>query len=396
MEAELPWWQIPVIIDLDVDNLMDTNEGALGRHAEDGHVVFDLTSEHQQEVSESALQDSELEIAFRVHSKSSAALASKGWSSKPIHAPVVVDACTENTMPLREGNAPESQQHSEVSVPLCTDRSSMSAGKEHGPRLPGTYCITEGGIVELTAEYQRKKLKALRKRARRLRRRATESYDKKVEAQMLRALRRAMRRARRRNCDGAGPKSVSCDATTGKLTGCNSERARLMHISSVAANRKKVRGQAGVISPHINSSQRHRRKTKFFPSASGAMMPNRVHKNVRSGLLSSLMQRLRFCATVKRTGKTRGGGWVKRTILLTNVEACEDAMVRTDHAWLKIGKQFDSLSLKSGDRVQFNARVKWYRKQGGYDLQLSHHAKLQKCIAPAHTGSPALQPLARS
>jgi hypothetical protein len=169
-----------------------------------------------------------------------------------------------------------------------------------------------------------------------------------------------------------------------------------MHTSSVAANRKKVRGQAGVISPHINSSQRHRRKTKFFPSASGAMMPNRVHKNVRSGLLSSLMQRLRFCATVKRTGKTRGGGWVKRTILLTNVEACEDAMVRTDHAWLKIGKQFDSLSLKSGDRVQFNARVKWYRKQGGYDLQLSHHAKLQKCIAPAHTGSPALQPLARS
>lgn len=114
-------------------------------------------------------------------------------------------------------------------------------------------------------------------------------------------------------------------------------------------------------------------------------LPSRLHERLRLGLVPQLLQRLRFRATVGRLGMTRGGRrtWRKQTLLLHNVEACEASHpelppARTDHVWLKVGKQLASLGLVHGDTVEFNARVRWYKKRGGWDLQLSNHMKLEK------------------
>jgi len=111
--------------------------------------------------------------------------------------------------------------------------------------------------------------------------------------------------------------------------------------------------------------------------------PGEVHDNMRDGLVSVLMQRLRFQAKFVRFGK-KGGRWKKGTVLLHDVTALDqplnkDLPAYTDHVWLTVGKQLQSLSVRHGDIVAFNARVKWYRKRGGYDLKLSHHTKLEKC-----------------
>ncbi|CAE7478601.1 unnamed protein product [Symbiodinium natans] len=42
----------------------------------------------------------------------------------------------------------------------------------------------------------------------------------------------------------------------------------------------------------------------------------------------------------------------------------------------KVGKQLAQLAPKLGQLVEFDARVRWYRKLGGWDLRLSHHTSL--------------------
>eukprot|EP00747_Dinoflagellata_sp_TGD_P017433 gnl/TRDRNA2_/TRDRNA2_125823_c0_seq2.p1 gnl/TRDRNA2_/TRDRNA2_125823_c0~~gnl/TRDRNA2_/TRDRNA2_125823_c0_seq2.p1 ORF type:complete len:277 (+),score=25.78 gnl/TRDRNA2_/TRDRNA2_125823_c0_seq2:55-885(+) len=109
-----------------------------------------------------------------------------------------------------------------------------------------------------------------------------------------------------------------------------------------------------------------------------------IHPNVRLGLAQVQMQRLRFRGTVRRLGKTRGvrRAWRKQTVLLVDVHACEhadvaaDLPVSTDHVWLKVGKQLADIGMHRGDLVEFDARVRWYKKCGGWDLQLSHHTKV--------------------
>lgn len=39
----------------------------------------------------------------------------------------------------------------------------------------------------------------------------------------------------------------------------------------------------------------------------------------------------------------------------------------TDHLWFKVGKQFESLDLQPGDRIEFTARVESYRKRARDD-----------------------------
>lgn len=112
--------------------------------------------------------------------------------------------------------------------------------------------------------------------------------------------------------------------------------------------------------------------------------PGYVHDNLRVGLVEDLMQRLRFRANVIRMGKTRGK-WTQPTVLLRDVEAVVETpgmpRAKTDHVWLKVGKQLSELHLRAGDVVEFDARVRWYRKKGGCDLRLSHHTKLTKLPA---------------
>jgi len=96
------------------------------------------------------------------------------------------------------------------------------------------------------------------------------------------------------------------------------------------------------------------------------------------------MERMRFRGTMSRLGRTRGGRWAwqKPTVLLTDVKACDsprldgDLQYHTDHVWLKVGKQLSGAGLRPGCRVEFDARVRWYRKKGGCDLQLSHHTRI--------------------
>lgn len=141
---------------------------------------------------------------------------------------------------------------------------------------------------------------------------------------------------------------------------------------------------------------RTKRRVLDFP-------PGQIHAHVRTGLLDALMQRIRFRGTVARLGKTRGGRkvWQKPTVLLTEVQACEGKKINgkkphhTDHVWLKVGKQLSVLGLRPGSVVEFDARVRWYRKAGGWDLQLSHHTKIALARRTLHpgTGAPAPNPL---
>jgi len=96
-------------------------------------------------------------------------------------------------------------------------------------------------------------------------------------------------------------------------------------------------------------------------------------------------QRLTFTGKVERYGG-KGGG--KFTILIVDVKHLNGTFI-TDHLWFNLTKGFKSLRLEPGERVQFDARVKPYRK--GYqgtrkkidkpvsdDYKLSHPTRISR------------------
>ncbi|CAK0848907.1 unnamed protein product [Prorocentrum cordatum] len=105
-------------------------------------------------------------------------------------------------------------------------------------------------------------------------------------------------------------------------------------------------------------------------AGAGVEPPGRVHPNARQDLMHGVMQRLRFRGTVRRLGRTRGvrKAWVKPTVLLVDVRACscpavaDELPLETDHVWLKVGKQLADLQLLPGSVLEFDARVRWYKK----------------------------------
>lgn len=112
--------------------------------------------------------------------------------------------------------------------------------------------------------------------------------------------------------------------------------------------------------------------------------PGHISSQFRTGLVEAFMQRLRFRAVLVRMGRVRGGRGAQQTVLLRNVEAVGSADKKlghlnafTDHVWMKVGKIIKAGALRSGDHVEFDARVRWYRKAAGYDLKLSHPTKLK-------------------
>jgi len=114
-----------------------------------------------------------------------------------------------------------------------------------------------------------------------------------------------------------------------------------------------------------------------------ATAPGHVHPGMRVDLLGIHNERLRFRGTVVRFGKTHGRkAWKKTTLLIRNVEACDGARLdggrayRTDHIWMIVGKQLEQHALRPGAAIEFDARVRWYRKAGGWDLRLSHHTRI--------------------
>ncbi len=98
-------------------------------------------------------------------------------------------------------------------------------------------------------------------------------------------------------------------------------------------------------------------------------------------------QRKRFRATFIRLGKkTNYQGYSEETILLNRVIDTETGNVVTDHLWFSFTKGFQDARIQEGDTIEFEARVKEYKK--GYvnrayginnrkqDYKLSHPTRI--------------------
>ena len=79
-----------------------------------------------------------------------------------------------------------------------------------------------------------------------------------------------------------------------------------------------------------------------------------------------------------------GKGKNKFTVCLTNIHDDKNNFL-CDHIWLNVGKQIKELGwLQKGDKIQFNARVKKYRKGSikrgipvAMDYKLTYPSKVQ-------------------
>jgi hypothetical protein len=94
---------------------------------------------------------------------------------------------------------------------------------------------------------------------------------------------------------------------------------------------------------------------------------------MRKHLEDKVGQRKRFKAVVTRFGKkVNYNGYTDTTILLTRIIDSETFIVVTDHQWFAYTKGFEKAQLKEGDTIEFEARVKMYKK-GYVNRKLSIH-----------------------
>jgi hypothetical protein len=113
---------------------------------------------------------------------------------------------------------------------------------------------------------------------------------------------------------------------------------------------------------------------------------------MRKSLAKQDGERKTFRATFIRLGKKSNfKGYSEETILLKDVIDPETKQVVTDHVWFAFSTGFQKLMLKEGDMIEFDARVKAYKK--GYinsryginnsktDYKLSHPTKIKIVIA---------------
>jgi hypothetical protein len=112
---------------------------------------------------------------------------------------------------------------------------------------------------------------------------------------------------------------------------------------------------------------------------------------MRKKLASAEGERKRFRATFTRFGKKINyQGHSETTILLTGIRDLGTDMVVTDHAWFSYTKGFEEIKLEEGSTIEFDARIKEYKK--GYvnkrigvnnskkDYKLSHPTKITLII----------------
>jgi len=104
---------------------------------------------------------------------------------------------------------------------------------------------------------------------------------------------------------------------------------------------------------------------------------------MRKNLEDKVGQRKKFKAVVSRFGKkVNYNGYTAITILLTNIIDAETNTVVTGHQWFAFTKGFEQAQLKEGETIEFEARVKVYKKgyvnrklsinQRQSDYKLSH------------------------
>ena len=100
-------------------------------------------------------------------------------------------------------------------------------------------------------------------------------------------------------------------------------------------------------------------------------------------------KRKKFKAVFERIGKkVNYKGYSEETILLKDVIDLEINQVVTDHIWFLFSKGFEKLYPKTGMIIEFEARVKEYRKgyinkslkinQSKTDYKLSHPTKIKE------------------
>jgi hypothetical protein len=108
---------------------------------------------------------------------------------------------------------------------------------------------------------------------------------------------------------------------------------------------------------------------------------------IRKRLAAEEGQRKTFRATFSKFGKKINyKGYSEPTILLVNIVDAASNEVVADHVWFSLTKGFDSIKLEAGAVIEFEARIKEYKK--GYvnkkiginsrtkDYRLSHPTKI--------------------
>ena len=110
---------------------------------------------------------------------------------------------------------------------------------------------------------------------------------------------------------------------------------------------------------------------------------------MRKELAKDEGERKTFRAIFKRIGKkVNYKGYSEDTILLSNVSDVVTGKVVADHMWFSFTKGFEGIDLKEGAILEFDARIKSYKKgyvNKGYginkqklDYKLSHPTKIRK------------------
>ena len=113
---------------------------------------------------------------------------------------------------------------------------------------------------------------------------------------------------------------------------------------------------------------------------------------VRKNLADKIGLRKKFRAVFTRFGKkVNYNGYTDTTLLLTNIIDLETNAQVTDHHWFAFTKGFEKANLKEGISLEFEARVKQYKK--GYvnrklainnqqsDYKLSHPTNIKVLAA---------------
>ncbi len=109
---------------------------------------------------------------------------------------------------------------------------------------------------------------------------------------------------------------------------------------------------------------------------------------MRKALQPEKGNRKKFAATFVRLGKkTSYKGYSEETVLLSAIIDAETGEPMTDHLWFSYTKGFQQLALSPGTRIEFEARVKEYKKgyvrsglstQRSSDYKLSHPTKIKR------------------
>jgi len=109
---------------------------------------------------------------------------------------------------------------------------------------------------------------------------------------------------------------------------------------------------------------------------------------MRKALATQIGERRKFSAVFIRIGKKISyKGYSEDTILLKNVTDMETHKVVTDHLWFTFSKAFEKIELVEGVCIEFEARIKEYRKgyvnnlygidKSAIDFKLSHPTKIK-------------------